>query len=133
MTDKTFIDKNQISYLEMARLAMACIPDDIMEEMDINDNQYIKLRDGLIEYLDNTEDNPIFEFTLVRKCLTFERWKVRIKAPSLSEAVSRWAIDDIDGENIEIDDHPYDEEVEWNEDVKLEHDGKTVWAWNAEV
>ncbi len=44
--------EDNITYLEMARIAMATIPEDLAEEMDISDDELIRLRDQLHIYLD---------------------------------------------------------------------------------
>jgi len=48
-----------VSYLEMARLGMAMVGDEIAEEMDISDEEYLRLRDQLDEYMDGPD--PIAE------------------------------------------------------------------------
>ena len=44
--------EDNITYLEMARIAMATIPEDLAEGMDISDDELIRLRDQLHIYLD---------------------------------------------------------------------------------
>lgn len=38
---------NKTTYLEIARLAMATIPDEICNELDISDEEFVRLRDNL--------------------------------------------------------------------------------------
>ena len=45
--------EDNITYLEMARLAMATVPDTIVEEMDMSDDELIRLREQLQQHLDN--------------------------------------------------------------------------------
>ena len=40
------------SYLEIARLAMAMIADDLVDELDMSDDEFLRLRDQLQEHLD---------------------------------------------------------------------------------
>ena len=42
-----------IAYLEMARIAMATIPDTLVEKMDMSDGEFVRLRDQLQQYMDN--------------------------------------------------------------------------------
>ena len=42
-----------IAYLEMARIAMVTIPDTIVEKMDMSDDEFVRLRDQLQQYMDN--------------------------------------------------------------------------------
>ena len=42
-----------VTYLEMARIAMATVPDTIVEEMDMSDDELIRLREQLQQHLDN--------------------------------------------------------------------------------
>jgi len=42
-----------VTYLEMARIAMATIPDAIVEEMDMSDDEFVRLRDQLQQHMDN--------------------------------------------------------------------------------
>ena len=44
--------EDNITYLEMARIAMATMPEDLAEAMDISDDELIRLRDQLHIYLD---------------------------------------------------------------------------------
>ena len=41
------IEDDTIAYLEMARLAMAMVGDEIAEEMDLSDEEFLRLRDQL--------------------------------------------------------------------------------------
>ena len=41
-----------VTYLEMARIAMACVPDEIEGQMDLSDEEFIRLRDQLNEFFD---------------------------------------------------------------------------------
>jgi len=41
-----------IQYLEMARIAMSHIPEDLEDQMDISDDEFIRLRDNLQKCLD---------------------------------------------------------------------------------
>ena len=43
---------DRIAYFEMARLGMAMVSDDICDEMDISDEEYLRLRDQLQKYMD---------------------------------------------------------------------------------
>ena len=45
--------EDNITYLEMARMAMATVPDTIVEEMDMSDDELIRLREQLQQHLDN--------------------------------------------------------------------------------
>jgi hypothetical protein len=38
---------DNISYLEMARLAMASIPEDVVDHLDISDDEFVRLREKL--------------------------------------------------------------------------------------
>ncbi len=40
------------NYLEIARLAMAMIADDLVDELDMSDDEFLRLRDQLQEHLD---------------------------------------------------------------------------------
>jgi hypothetical protein len=52
MTEK--IDAmDEIAYLEMARLAMAMIGQEVCDSMDLSDDEFIRLREQLQDYLDN--------------------------------------------------------------------------------
>tara|TARA_B100001939_G_C16742332_1_gene530311 strand:+ start:561 stop:740 length:180 start_codon:yes stop_codon:yes gene_type:complete len=44
--------EDNIAYLEMARLAMAAIPDTIVEEMDMSDDEFVRLRQQLQKYME---------------------------------------------------------------------------------
>ena len=41
------IEDDTIAYLEMARLAMSMVGDEIAEEMDLSDEEFLRLRDQL--------------------------------------------------------------------------------------
>ena len=41
------IEDDTIAYLEMARLGMAMVGDEIAEEMDLSDEEFLRLRDQL--------------------------------------------------------------------------------------
>ncbi len=45
--------EDAITYLEMARIAMATVPDTIVEEMDMSDDELVRLRDQLQQHMDN--------------------------------------------------------------------------------
>ena len=45
--------EDNITYLEMARIAMATVPDTIVEEMDMSDDEFVRLRDQLQQHMDN--------------------------------------------------------------------------------
>ena len=47
------LKEDSITYLEMARIAMATVPDMIVEEMDMSDDEFVRLRDQLQQYMDN--------------------------------------------------------------------------------
>jgi hypothetical protein len=47
-----YYQEDNITYLEMARIAIATIPEDLAEEMDISDDELIRLRDQLHIHLD---------------------------------------------------------------------------------
>lgn len=46
-------NEDWIAYLEMARLAMSCIPDDVVDSMDLSDKEFLRLRDQLRSYMDD--------------------------------------------------------------------------------
>ena len=46
------IEDDTIAYLEMARLAMAMVGDEIAEEMDLSDEEFLRLRDQLEEHME---------------------------------------------------------------------------------
>ena len=48
---KTELHLDYTAYFEMARSAMASIPEDIAKEMDISDAEFLRLRDQLEEML----------------------------------------------------------------------------------
>ena len=45
--------EDAITYLEMARIAMATVPDAIVEEMDMSDDEFVRLRDQLQQYMED--------------------------------------------------------------------------------
>ncbi len=45
--------EDNITYLEMARIAMATVPDTIVEEMDMSDDELVRLRDQLQQHMDS--------------------------------------------------------------------------------
>ena len=47
------LKEDSIAYLEMARIAMATVPDTIVEEMDMSDDELVRLRDQLQQHMDN--------------------------------------------------------------------------------
>ena len=47
------MNKDAITYLEMARIAMAIIPDDLIVHMDMSDDEFIRLRKQLKQYLED--------------------------------------------------------------------------------
>ena len=47
------IEDDTIAYLEMARLAMAMVGDEIAEEMDLSDEEFLRLRDQLQQQLED--------------------------------------------------------------------------------
>ena len=42
------MEKDNINYLEIARIAMLSIPEHIVEQMDMSDGEFIRLRDQII-------------------------------------------------------------------------------------
>ena len=47
------LKEDSISYLEIARLGMMMVGDEIAEEMDLSDEEFLRLRDQLEEHMDN--------------------------------------------------------------------------------
>ena len=45
--------EDNITYLEMARIAMATVPDTIVEEMDMSDDEFVRLRDQLQQQMED--------------------------------------------------------------------------------
>ena len=45
--------EDNITYLEMARIAMDTVPDTIVEEMDMSDDEFVRLRDQLQQELED--------------------------------------------------------------------------------
>jgi len=44
--------KDNITYLEMARIAMTTIPHTIADQMDMSDDEFVRLRDQLQEHME---------------------------------------------------------------------------------
>lgn len=44
-------EMDEVTYLEMARLAMAMVPDELMEEMDISEEEFLRLREELEKHM----------------------------------------------------------------------------------
>ena len=55
---------DQTSYLEMARLAMSRIGHAICTEMDLSDEEFIRLRDNLQKYLGDKVPMKKFDVTI---------------------------------------------------------------------
>ena len=47
------LKEDSITYLEMARLGMMIVGDEIAEEMDLSDEEFLRLRDQLQQHMDN--------------------------------------------------------------------------------
>ena len=45
--------EDNITYLEMARIAMAIIPDDLAAHMDMSDDEFVRLREQLQQHMNN--------------------------------------------------------------------------------
>ena len=45
-------DTDHTAYLEMARIAMAAIPEDIADNLDISDTEFLRLREKLQKELE---------------------------------------------------------------------------------
>ena len=45
--------EDNITYLEMARIAMATVPDTIAEQMDMSDDEFVRLRDQLQQHMED--------------------------------------------------------------------------------
>jgi len=45
--------EDNITYLEMARLGMAMVGDEIAEEMDLSDEEFLRLRDQLQQHMED--------------------------------------------------------------------------------
>ena len=43
--------EDNITYLEMARIAMAIIPDDLTVHMDMSDDEFVRLREQLQQHM----------------------------------------------------------------------------------
>lgn len=41
------MEKDAITYLEMAKIAMAMVPDEVADELDISDAEFLRLREQL--------------------------------------------------------------------------------------
>ncbi len=50
-----FTQSELICVLEMARLAMACIPEDVCDTMDMADEEFVEIRDKLQAYMDGLD------------------------------------------------------------------------------
>ena len=60
-------DKDYITWLEIARLAMSTIPEDITSELDMSDDEFIRLRDKLDDLTDYTDEEFQEETTKPKK------------------------------------------------------------------
>ena len=49
------MEKDAITYLEMARVAMAMVPDEVAEHLDISDSEFLRLRQQLERNLNSYE------------------------------------------------------------------------------
>lgn len=47
------MEEDKITYFEMARIAMATVPDTIVEEMDMSDDEFVRLRDQLQQHMED--------------------------------------------------------------------------------
>ena len=47
------MEEDAINYLEMARIAMATVPEIITEEMDMSDEEFVRLRDQLRQIMED--------------------------------------------------------------------------------
>ena len=45
--------EDAVTYLEMARIAMAIIPDDLTVHMDMSDDEFVRLREQLQQHMNN--------------------------------------------------------------------------------
>jgi hypothetical protein len=45
------MEEDKITYLEIARLGMAMVGDEIAEEMDLSDQEFLRLREQLEEQM----------------------------------------------------------------------------------
>jgi|TARA_R110000824_G_scaffold215592_5_gene402090 hypothetical protein len=45
--------EDNVTYLEMARIAMATVPDTIAEQMDMSDDEFVRLRDQLQQHMED--------------------------------------------------------------------------------
>ena len=52
MTNMETLKQDSITYLEMARIAMATIPHTIADQMDISDDEFVRLRDQLQKHME---------------------------------------------------------------------------------
>ena len=46
------LKEDSIAYLEIARLGMMMVGDEIAEEMDLSDEEFLRLRDQLEEHME---------------------------------------------------------------------------------
>ena len=46
------MEEDKITYLEIARLGMMMVGDEIAEEMDLSDEEFLRLRDQLEEHME---------------------------------------------------------------------------------
>ena len=46
------LKEDSITYLEIARLGMVMVGDEIAEEMDLSDEEFVRLRDQLQEHME---------------------------------------------------------------------------------
>ena len=51
-------NKDKVTYLEMARIAMAMIPDDLVDELDMSDDEFLRLRNQLQQTMDDQSSIP---------------------------------------------------------------------------
>ena len=47
------MEEDKITYFEMARIAMAIIPDDLAAHMDMSDDEFVRLREQLQQHMNN--------------------------------------------------------------------------------
>lgn len=57
MSEEVDTSEDLISYLEIARIAMSTIPDELIDELDIDGSEYVRLRDNLQETMDNCDSD----------------------------------------------------------------------------
>ena len=51
--------EDQVAYFEMARLGMAMVGQEICDEMDISDEEFLRLRDNLDKYMNEDDEDTI--------------------------------------------------------------------------